>query len=246
MNGKRSGSANRWISRLTLVQHATTPFISIFLAVHLVAPISALVGGSSAASGLMLLGREYYQTPLGEPLLVWIPMGLHVCASMLKRALIGFPTRLNALQATSISLAWFFIPIHLSVHRFIPSSPMPPISELRPSQLDYEYVKTGIHVWPLTSWFLYAGLVVSMAIHALDGGLLMYRSRFPTPEPPKGSKTLGGLAELGPKAVAVAIVLSVLGGVSVLSTEASYATSALAARIQASYLQSFFFRWTAR
>ncbi len=173
-------------------------------------------------------------------------MGLHVGASLVKRALIGPPPgRLNTLQSTSLALV-VLIPIHASVHRFIPSSPTPPISGLSPSHLDYEYVKAGLHQWPLTSWALYALLIGAMLTHALEGSHVIYRKWLRRPRVSRNQEALGRpWIKYVPTAIATGLALSVLGGIRVLSNEASYASSRLASRIEASYLQSFVFRWTA-
>jgi hypothetical protein len=41
---------------LTTVAHGTTPFIAVFVLVHLAAPVAAAVGGSSAASQALVRG----------------------------------------------------------------------------------------------------------------------------------------------------------------------------------------------
>lgn len=160
--------------------------------------------------------------------------------------MIGPPSKLGLLQSTSLALAWVLIPIHVSVHRFIPSSPAPPISGLSPSQLDYEYVKAGLHQWPVTSWVLYTLLVSSMIIHALEGSAVIYSKWQNRTRPLEDGETLERpWVKYVPTAIATGVGLSVLGGIRVLSGEASYATRRLASRIEASYLQSFLFRWTA-
>ncbi|KAF9009505.1 hypothetical protein BDQ17DRAFT_1323060 [Cyathus striatus] len=76
---------------LTTVSHASSTFISTFLLVHLSAPALANLGGGSLASQTMLLGREYYQTSLTEPLLLLTPLSVHALSGLLRRLLSPAP-----------------------------------------------------------------------------------------------------------------------------------------------------------
>lgn len=53
-----------------------------------------------------------------------------------------------------------FLPIHFVIHR---------VNALSVSDLDYEYVKFGLQTWPWRSWFLYAGLLGCVVLHAVEG-----------------------------------------------------------------------------
>ena len=57
--------------------------------------------------------------------------------------------------------------VHVLLHRLNPAHPGPPVLSLGPSQLDYEFVKVGLAVWPVMSWTLYSALVASMMFQAL-------------------------------------------------------------------------------
>jgi len=45
----------------------------------------------------------------------------------------------------------------------------PPILGVGPAELDYEFIKTGLKTWPIRSWLLYGGLVLSTTLHLADG-----------------------------------------------------------------------------
>ncbi|KZT36193.1 hypothetical protein SISSUDRAFT_87574 [Sistotremastrum suecicum HHB10207 ss-3] len=164
-------------------------------------PLVANVGGSEAASQVMLLGREYYQTSFGEPWLVFGPLAVHVAAGVLRRALLLTPThheasedleretrkpttliwsrlkRLSLLQITAYP-PLIFLPIHTLVNRFYPMTPGPPIDSLGPGELDYAFVKVGFQGWSwgVRSWLVYGTLVGCTIIHASEGwGFLIRR-----------------------------------------------------------------------
>ncbi|CAA7265295.1 unnamed protein product [Cyclocybe aegerita] len=161
---------------LTRTVQYTTPFISVFLLVHLSAPALANVGGSSLASQTMLLGREYYQTALSEPLLVLGPIGIHAASATLKRLLSPSgqpPRRLTHPVSVTGYATLFFLTIHYLTHRYYPALDIPPIDSLGPAELDYEFVKAALRTWPIRSWLLYGGLVFFSIMHVVDGGALV-------------------------------------------------------------------------
>lgn len=76
------------IRSTTLLQTLSAGTFASFLVVHLAAPLSAIVGGEEAASGFMLIGREWYQGNWSE----WIVVGsgvVHVLAGVGGRAMKG-------------------------------------------------------------------------------------------------------------------------------------------------------------
>ncbi|KDN41937.1 hypothetical protein RSAG8_07154, partial [Rhizoctonia solani AG-8 WAC10335] len=176
---------------LTYVQHTPTPFITTFMLVHLSAPALASIGGTNTANQVMLLGREYYHGVPQENLLVFLPITVHVGASLIKRAaklgrqiFVGLRTRrgLTTRESTPDSplttsdvLVWTGYPLllalapHIATHRLIPSTPAPPISSISPSELDYTFVHFGLKNWPTRSWVMYAVLVGSGITHAIYG-----------------------------------------------------------------------------
>ncbi|KIY44643.1 hypothetical protein FISHEDRAFT_61696 [Fistulina hepatica ATCC 64428] len=162
-----------------LVAHASAPFITVFSIVHLSAPISATFGGSSAASQMMLMGREYYQTNVGEKLLVLAPIILHSAASIARRLLSPVPVRSlsSVLTLTGYAVMGLFLPVHYLTHRVFPSLPEAPISSVGPAELDFGFVKFALDRWPLRSTLLYAGLVLGLALHAAEGGNVIWHMR---------------------------------------------------------------------
>ena len=88
----------------TLAQSASAATVGSVLIVHLAAPVvAALVPGPSGvdlANQTMLLGREYYQQALLEPIVVWGAMGVHLGASAVRRWLRP-PKRTSCLLYTS-------------------------------------------------------------------------------------------------------------------------------------------------
>ncbi|CAG7846651.1 SubName: Full=Uncharacterized protein {ECO:0000313/EMBL:CCA77813.1} [Serendipita indica DSM 11827] len=167
-------SPSKLLKYLTVAQRVSAPFITIFAGIHLAAPISAIFGGSAASNRLLLLGREYYQGPLTEPLLLFIPLGIHIGSSLARRALLGVPKRPSLVTLTGYA-ALLSVPFHIFIHRIIPSSPDPPISSYSPSELNFEFVKASLHAWPITSWLSYTGLVAIVALHGGEGGSIINR-----------------------------------------------------------------------
>ncbi|KAG8217105.1 hypothetical protein J3R82DRAFT_5135 [Butyriboletus roseoflavus] len=164
---------------LVKLAHASAPFLSTFLLIHLSAPILANVGGSNLSSNLLLLGREYYQTPFGEKYLLLTPFAIHV-ASGIARRLFAPPSKQPRRLTSPLSLAGYtalvFLPIHVFTHRLAPTDASAPISAVGPAELDYEFVKTGLSRFPWRSWVLYSGLVVSVLVHAVEGANIIRAS----------------------------------------------------------------------
>ncbi|TFK69654.1 hypothetical protein BDN72DRAFT_596050 [Pluteus cervinus] len=194
--GQGKPTAHKALRYLTIIAHGSAPFLSTFLLVHLSAPILANFGGSELASKTMLLGREYYQTSFGEKYLLLGPLVVHSLSGLSKRlisTLSSNRTSPNAngdgnqaipkprpfsslLSVTGYSLAFLFLPIHYLTHRVIPTNPSLPIDAFGPSELDYEFVKAGLHKWPKTSSFLYGGLVAFSVLHAVGGSDVIWKT----------------------------------------------------------------------
>ncbi|PFH53581.1 hypothetical protein AMATHDRAFT_137515 [Amanita thiersii Skay4041] len=168
---------------LTKLAHGCSPFIATFLIVHLTSPTLATFGGSPLSTKSMLLGREFYQTSWGEPYLVLGPIFLHAAAGITKR-LISSSSKTRARSVTSLlastgyAVAAFLLPIHYLSHRAYPTVPDLPIDAIGPAELDYEFVKYGLHHWPVRSWVLYGGLVSCVILHALSGVNVIWRTWF--------------------------------------------------------------------
>ncbi|KAJ7880981.1 hypothetical protein B0H14DRAFT_3082592 [Mycena olivaceomarginata] len=211
---------------LTKLLHGSAPFISTFLLIHLTAPTLANLGGSSLASSVLLLGREYYQTEFGEKYLLLGPIAVHSLSGIAKRVLspAKMPPRpwTSLLSLTGYANIIFFLP-HFMAHRVHPQTPTAPIYAVGPSELDFEFVKYGLANWPWQSWLLYGGLVVSVVLHVVDGERLLFNYR---------------LLAIGLGLVAV----PVLAGTYVMSKEPLMILASTAERFHASFTKSPFYR----
>ena len=191
---------------------------------------------------MQLLGREYYQTAFGENYLLFGPIAIHSFAGITKRLLSpnkspASPRPLSSLLTiTGYATFLFFLPIHYTTHRLLPASPDAPISSLGPAELDFEFVKLGLQRWPWTNWFLYVGLVGSVALHMADGLNIINNTWFRTWTRGKagvfaGRKRTRALALGG-------LVLPVLTGLYVISREPPMVFSSIARRFEAVFLES--------
>ncbi|EIW85589.1 hypothetical protein CONPUDRAFT_118516 [Coniophora puteana RWD-64-598 SS2] len=223
------GFRTKMMSVLTKLAHGSAPFLSVFLLVHLSAPISANVGGSHAASNMMLLGREYYQTELGEKALWVAPLAIHVLSASVKRLIA--PTRLRPLRSALTVSAWsalIFYPVHVALHRLIPEDVTMPIGAVGPSELDWEFVKTGLARFPIQNWALYAGLIASIATHWMEGVNILRATYM---------RGMQGLGPRGRKVAAAAVALPVLTGLWFVSKEPLLAFGSLMERYEAVFLK---------
>ncbi|KAK7032799.1 hypothetical protein R3P38DRAFT_2918943 [Favolaschia claudopus] len=232
------GFRHRALPILTKALHGSAPFISTFLLIHLTAPMLANLGGSSLASSVLLLGREYYQTDFGEKYLLLGPLAVHSLSGIAKRLLSPpkVPPRpwTSLLSLTGYANMLFFLPIHFMTHRVHPKTPAPPILALGPSELDFEFVKYGLAKFPWRSWFLYGGLVVCAVLHFVDGDRLLFNTYF--------GESMGRIKAASRKrllAIGTALVtLPVLAGTYVMSKEPLMILSTTAERIQACFSKS--------
>ena len=180
-----------------------------------------------------MLGREYYQTVFGERYLVFGPVLVHTTSALLKRMFsTPRPPRplSSALSVTGYASALLFLPIHAFTHRLAPLNSIP-----SPSELDYEYVKTALHGWPVRSTVLYTALVLGVALHAADGLGIIWTTWVPK----MVAKMPGRRAR---RALAGAAMLPVLTGLAVIAYEPLYAFSFTVARYQASLAHSYVYR----
>jgi len=175
--------------------------------------------------------------------LVLTPITIHSISAITKRLLSPKtkpPRRLsNLLTITGYAIALFFLPIHYITHRAHPTTESAPIFAVGPSELDYEFVKTGLHVWPWRSWFLYTGLIVSTSLHMADGMTIIWNTWlqdiiFGAWKRSSRNRRLG-LAFTG-------IALPVLAGLYTLSCEPLFAFASTVNRYKASFISSFIYR----
>ncbi|KAF8839861.1 hypothetical protein BDN67DRAFT_969385 [Paxillus ammoniavirescens] len=234
--GNHDKPRTRSTSILTKFAHGSAPFLSTFLLIHLSAPALATIGGSSLSSNVMLLGREYYQTVFGERYLLLTPLAIHVASSMSKRLIAPSskpPRKLTStLSITAYSALLVFLPIHFITHRLAPADASPPIFAVGPSELDYEFVKTGLARFPWRSWALYTGLVASVLVHAVEGINII------------GATWLGAprISSRARKLVAGAAAFPVLLGVWTLSREPLMGLSSVVERYGAAFNRLWVYR----
>ena len=209
-----------------------------------------------------LLGREYYQGRYTEPLLVFSPLGIHVASSLARRILLSTKLKLSqssALQSKPILAEFWhrlkstrlvtlsaypalaFLAIHLEKHRLRPSIPVPPISTLSPSELDYEFVKYGLQTYPLWAWVTYGGLVITMLYHTSEGAVIVLRGwTAKSKTKTKRESELAswwGLSTVGRRRAMAGVGLSILTGLLVLWIEPLEASTRMLARYAAVYNQ---------
>ncbi|KAF8207077.1 hypothetical protein K438DRAFT_1576466 [Mycena galopus ATCC 62051] len=232
---------SRALPVLTKLIHGSAPFISTFLLIHLTAPMLANMGGSSLASSVLLLGREYYQTEFGEKYLLLGPIAVHSLSGIVKRVLSPAKTPprpwRSLLSLTGYANIIFFLP-HFMSHRVHPMNAAAPIHALSPSELDFEFVKYGLATWPWRSWILYGGLIASIVLHVVDGERLLFNTYF--------GETLGRIKAAARKrllAIGLGLVaLPVLTGAFIMSREPLMILSSTAERFHASFTKSPFYR----
>ncbi|KAJ7841375.1 hypothetical protein B0H14DRAFT_2360149 [Mycena olivaceomarginata] len=226
---------------LTKLLHGSAPFISTFLLIHLTAPTLANLGGSSLASSVLLLGREYYQTEFGEKYLLLGPIAVHSLSGIAKRVLSPAKTPprpwTSLLSLTGYANIIFFLP-HFMAHRVHPQTPTAPIYAVGPSELDFEFVKYGLANWPWQSWLLYGGLVASVVLHVVDGERLLFNTYF--------GETMGRIKAAARKrllAIGLGLVaVPVLAGTYVMTKEPLMILASTAERFHASFTKSPFYR----
>ncbi|KIL68500.1 hypothetical protein M378DRAFT_8566 [Amanita muscaria Koide BX008] len=230
-------------SYLTKVAHASTPFIGAFLLVHLSSPTMASIGGTSLSSRILLLGREYYQTALGEPILVLGPIMVHICAGVAKRILSGAPRKkprplTTVLTWTGYTAALLFLPVHYLTHRIYPTCTDLPIDAIGPAELDYEFVKYGIQRWPLRSWILYGGLTGCVALHAITGMKVIWQTWFGGERRKADTRR----KRIDPLVAASFVVAPVLLGIFAVSREPLMVLSPTIKRFDAVFERSWLYR----
>ncbi|KAG6831212.1 hypothetical protein H0H92_012009 [Tricholoma furcatifolium] len=224
-------------SYLETLSHGATPFITTFLLIHLTAPAIATLGGSSLSSQTM--------TSFGEKYLLLAPLAVHAISGTAIRLLSPEPSKRPRPLKSLMSIAGYstllcFLPIHFMTHRVHPTTLDAPISAVGPSELDYEFVKTGLRRWPRLSWMLYGGLILSAAAHVTEGVAILWGSYSGTSNGRAGSVQRRRAAlRIG---ASVGLVLPVLAGLYVLSNEPSMIFSATANRYEASFMQSWLYR----
>jgi Protein of unknown function (DUF1691) len=153
---------------------------------------------------------------------------------------------LSVLSWTGYATALVFLPIHFITHRLNPTSPDPPISDVGPAELDYEFVKLGLQRFPVRSWLFYAGLVFSVALHMADGATIIWNTWFKTTTTDSWSSGENGDVTRTRHRQLVTIIggsmISVLAGLFVVSKEPPMIFSSMAKRFEAVFTRSLVYR----
>jgi len=187
------------------------------------------------SSNVMLLGREYYQTPFGERYFLWTPFAIHVTSGIARRLFAPaskHPRKLTSTLSLAAYTALIFLPIHVFTHRLAPTDASPPILAVGPAELDFEFVKTGLSRFPWRSWALYTGLVASVLVHAVEGVNILRTTWLGAAR--LSSRTL--------KFIAGAAALPAMLGLWTLSREPLMALSSTVERYSACFTSSWLYR----
>lgn len=117
-----------------------------------------------------------YQHPVIEPVLIYLPLTVHIVASLLRRRLYprSFPPKPNSHSISGFLLTPLAL-LHIFVHRIVPKSSRPPISSLSPAELDLSYVGHAVAKWPWISTVTYGALVALGVWHTVGGLAIISR-----------------------------------------------------------------------
>lgn len=163
---------NSGLLYLKMPDHKLTTHCSArFMVVHLTAPAAAAIGGEDTASQFMLLGRELYQTRLGEKALLASGVA-HVAASAAKRVLASHRQRwrlpsLHSLSSWHSVSGFALVPIvvlHTLKHRWWPAA-----SDISPAFFNYGYVVRALQTRPWLSWLGYGSILLAGSYHWIAG-----------------------------------------------------------------------------
>lgn len=185
---KHSGFRRVLLKVSTRVQTVSAITFSGFLVLHFAAPIGAGLGLD--ASNIMLLTREYYQTPVLEPTLVWGSLGAHIASSVIRRALLGVPKKPSLHSVTG----WLLVPMtlaHAFTHRILPAW-----KGISPSLLSYQYVSHALVESPYTSMVIYGTMVFAIVQHGIAGIRAIASGRRKAARLPEGGLAATGYAML--------------------------------------------------
>lgn len=118
----------------------------------------------------MILGRELYQSPIGEKSLL-AAGSLHISSGILKRIIAS--KRRNWTLPSWKSLSWHsisgiaLVPLvvaHAGTHRWYPA-----YMSLSPAFIDYGFVVRALQKQPVLSYLGYASILVAGAYHWFAG-----------------------------------------------------------------------------
>lgn len=124
-------------------------------------------------------------------------------------------------------------------HRVNPTADIVPILAVGPSELDYEFVKLGLQKWTTRSWFLYAGLVLAVTLHAADGMTIIWNTWF---KDKIGESWKRSTRQRRLGIMLGTIALPVMAGLYALFTEPLMLFASTSERYKASYFSSIIYR----
>ena len=113
--------------------------------------------------------------------------------------------------------------------------PMCSIFTVGPSELDFEFIKTGFAKFPWRSWVLYGGLVASVMLHAVEGAQIIQASRSASRNVRMCSRTR--------RIVAGVVLVPILAGLWTVSREPLMVFASSAERYEATFTQSWIYRF---
>lgn len=186
MASSNKSNKSRLLKLATQLQDISAVGFSAFLVLHLAAPIGAAIGLD--ASQIMLLTREYYQTDLLEPILVWGSLTAHVASGIARRAVIGPPKKPSLHSLTGFLLVPA-VAAHAWIHRILPAK-----RGISPSFLSYQYVSFSLASYPITSWVAYTFLSLAGTYHAISGARAIASGRRKAARLPDGVAGQAGFA----------------------------------------------------
>lgn len=173
----------------TQAQNISAATLGSVLIVHMAAPVVASFArgsvGLDMANQALLMGREYYQQALLEPVLVWGSLCVHLISSAIRRTILP-RARVSWLEAARDAGWWqkvagtLLVPvlaIHVCVNRLVPMQDSMPIMQLSPSELDMSHVSVGFARHPMIMWGIYTSLCVAGAAHIMGGAAKIARRR---------------------------------------------------------------------
>ena len=157
----------------------------------------------------------------------------------MKRLLSTPPTSSSRPISSVLTLTGFgavlFLPVHFLTHRIFPSESTAPIHAVGPAELDWEFVKVGLHNWPWQSILLYGGLVGCVLLHSVEG-MNIIASTWAFPKYLRSSRKTRRIA-------AIAGAVPVLSGLWFVWNEPLMTFSSLARRFEAAFTRMPIYRF---
>lgn len=144
--------------------------------------------------------------------------------------------RLTSILSLTGYAALLIVPLHFLTHRVFPADPLPPVDAVGPAELDYEYVKEALNVWPWRSWLAYIALTTAVASHAAEGATIIWNTWL--------RDAFGAWRSSAKKRVVMTVITitPVLTGVLAMAREPPMILTSTAIRYQAALRKLFYYR----